>query len=302
MKEKDICTLCPRACGIDRRESLGYCGAPHEIIIARSALHMWEEPPISGSRGSGTVFFCGCNMGCVFCQNREISRQGERSFRVFDEDGLWKLMLTLREKGAHNINFVTPTHYAHRIARVLKAHRAELGIPVIYNCGGYESLETLRALEGLVDIYLPDFKYISGELSLKYSNAPDYAELASKALDEMLRQQSRCVFDGDGLMQRGVIVRHLILPGCRKDSIAVLNRIAEVSDGRELRLSLMRQFTPDFLPADEKFSSLRRRLTSFEYDSVLREAEKLGFDGFTQDASSANAAFTPNFSENFIEI
>ena len=221
--------------------------------------------------------------------------------RVFDEDGLWKIMLALREKGAHNINLVTPTHYADSIARVLCAHKGELGIPVVYNCGGYESVETLRSLEGLVDIYLPDFKYFSSELSKKYSNAPDYMQVASAALDEMLRQQKTCFFDDKGIMQKGVIVRHLVLPGCRKDSIEVLRKIADIRGDRDLLISIMRQFTPDFLPEGDEFSSLRRRLTSFEYESVLKVADELGLEGFSQGGDSASSDFTPNFSENFIE-
>ena len=262
---------------------------------------MWEEPPISAKRGSGTIFFAGCNMGCVFCQNREISRPEVLAGKAFDEDGLWRIMVALRHKGAHNINLVTPTHYADRIARVLAAHKHELGIPVVYNCGGYESVEALKMLDGLVDIYLPDFKYFSSELSKKYSNAPDYMQVASAALDEMLRQQSRCVFDENGIMQKGVIVRHLVLPGCRKDSFEVLKKIAEIRGDRDMRISLMRQFTPDFLPDGDEFSSLRRRLTSFEYDSVLKLADELGFEGFSQGPESATADFTPNFSEIFIE-
>ena len=297
----NLCTLCPRACAVDRAKAHGYCGAPAEIMVARAALHMWEEPPISATRGSGTIFFAGCNMGCVFCQNREISRPEALAGKAFDEDGLWRIMVALRHRGAHNINLVTPTHYADRIARVLAAHKHELGIPVVYNCGGYESVEALKMLDGLVDIYLPDFKYFSSELSKKYSNAPDYMQVASVALDEMLRQQSGCVFDEDGIMQKGVIVRHLVLPGCRKDSFDVLKKIAEIRGDRDMRISLMRQFTPDFLPDGDEFSSLRRRLTSFEYDSVLKLADELGFEGFSQGPESATADFTPNFSEIFIE-
>ena len=299
--KNELCTLCPRACAVDREKKLGYCGAPAEIMVARAALHAWEEPPVSGTRGSGTIFFAGCNMGCVFCQNREISRPKALAGKGFDEDGLWKIMTALRDKGAHNINLVTPTHYADAVARILSSHKGELGIPVVYNCGGYESVETLKTLDGLVDIYLPDLKYFSGGLSKKYSNAPDYMRVASAALDEMLRQQSECVFDKNGIMQKGVIVRHLVLPGCRKDSFEVLKKIAEIRGDRDLRLSLMRQFTPDFLPDGDEFSSLRRRLTSFEYDSVLKLADELGFEGFSQGPESATADFTPNFSEIFIE-
>lgn len=288
------CELCPRRCGA-RRETgaVGYCGMPADILVARAALHPFEEPPISGTRGSGTVFFAGCSLRCIFCQNQAI--RGSEYGRTFDVEELGELFLSLQGEGAHNINLVTPTHYADRIAEALLAVKGRLAIPVVYNCGGYERVETLRALEGLVDVYLPDFKYISSELSGAYSAAPDYAEHATAALAEMVRQTGRVCFDKDGLMTRGVMVRHLVLPGSREDSKAVLDRIAETVDVADIRLSLMRQYTPDFAPRSGP-KALLRRVTSFEYDCVMEHAQKLGFEGYFQRKEAATAAYTPDFS------
>ena len=288
------CELCPRRCGA-RRETgaLGYCGMPADILVARAALHPFEEPPISGTRGSGTVFFAGCSLRCIFCQNQAI--RGTEYGRTFDVKGLGELFLSLQGEGAHNINLVTPTHYADRIAEALALVKGRLSIPVVYNCGGYERVETLQALEGLVDVYLPDFKYISSELSGAYSAAPDYAEHATAALAEMVRQTGRVCFDKDGLMTRGVMVRHLVLPGSREDSKAVLDRIAETVDVADIRLSLMRQYTPDFAPRSGP-KALLRRVTSFEYESVMEHAQKLGFEGYFQRKEAATAAYTPDFS------
>lgn len=287
--------LCPRRCGADRVNTLGFCRAPREIHIARAALHKWEEPPISGEAGSGTIFFCGCNLRCVYCQNGEISRM-ENTGRAVCEDELEDIMLRLAHEGAHNINLVTPTHYADALARVLPRVRKKTGIPVIYNCGGYESVETLRRLCGLIDIYMPDFKYFSPELSEKYSSAHDYADVAKKALAEMYRQTGKAVIK-DGLMKRGVLLRHLVLPSCRRDSAEVLRTVAETVPAEDILISVMRQYTPDFAPAEMK--ELRRRITSFEYDFVCAEAEKYGFDGFFQDKTSAKSDYTPNFNEKF---
>lgn len=260
---------------------------------------MWEEPPVSGIRGSGTVFFAGCNLRCVFCQNKKISRGG--AGRLFSEDDLIKAMYALRDEGAHNINLVTPTHYTRVLARVLERVKPSLGIPVVWNSGGYESVESLKMLDGLVDVYLPDLKYFSPELSERYSAAPDYFEVAKRAIAEMYRQTGSAVFETeeiDGtsveLIKRGVIVRHLLLPGGRKDSIRLLEELATLIPTDGVRLSLMRQFTPDFVDG-EKYPELKRRITSFEYDSVLKKASELGFDGYTQGAEAASAAFTPDF-------
>lgn len=293
---KTLCNLCPRKCGVDRERTLGYCHSPNDIILARASLHRFEEPPISGTRGSGTLFFCGCNLRCVYCQNARISRgEGENAARKVSEDELADIMLGLKKQGAHNINLVTPTHYAASIAKVLKNIKSDLNIPIIYNCGGYESVETLRLLDGLIDVYMPDFKYFSTELSAKYSGAPDYAEKAAAALREMHRQVGTPVLDEDGIMQKGVLVRHLVLPRCRKDSADVLRLISETVPPNEIFISIMSQYTPDFAPKEMK--EIRRRITSFEYDFVLSEAEKYGFKGFSQDKNSASDAFTPDFSE-----
>jgi putative pyruvate formate lyase activating enzyme len=239
------------------------------------------------------VFFSGCSLRCVFCQNREIrSTQGARAC---DEASLGKLFLALQAQGAHNINLVTPTHYADVIADALTCVRDRLTVPVVWNCGGYESVETLRRLEGLVDIYLPDFKYISPEAARAYSAAPDYAEVATAALREMVRQVGAVRLDAEGIMTRGVIVRHLVLPGGRKDSMAVLDRIAETVPVSDVRLSLMRQYTPDFCPEGAP-AVLKRRVTTFEYDSVMRQAIALGFEGYFQTAESVGTDYTPDFS------
>ncbi len=287
------CFLCPRRCGTDREGgAAGVCGMTDQIKIARAAPHMWEEPPISGVRGSGTVFFSGCPLKCVFCQNRVLSADGYG--KAVDGEELERIILRLAEQGVHNINLVTPTHFSDKLIPVLQSVRPKLNIPIVYNCGGYESVETLRRLEGLIDIYLPDFKYASRGLSAKYSGAPDYPEVAAEALYEMHRQCGGAVFDADGMMRRGVIVRHLVLPGCRRDSAAVMQKIADTVPVGDVKLSIMRQYTPEFVDAD-KFPELARRLTSFEYDFVVKEAARLGFDGFTQQKESATSAYTPNF-------
>lgn len=298
------CDLCPRHCCVNREEKRGVCRVPSDIYVARAALHMWEEPPVSGRSGSGTIFLAGCNLGCVFCQNKKISRSP--SGRVYTESELCDAMLRLEDEGAHNINLVTPTHYTEAIADVLERVKPRLKIPVVWNSGGYESVSSLKLLEGLVDVYLPDFKYFSSELSARYSAAPDYFEVASKAVKEMYRQVGDVVLVDEivenekgekrtvELIKKGVIVRHLLLPGCRKDSLRVVEALAELLPTEGVRLSLMRQFTPDFVDK-EKYPELSRRVTSFEYDSVIKKASELGFDGYTQAADSATAAYTPDF-------
>jgi putative pyruvate formate lyase activating enzyme len=291
----EVCTQCRRNCKIDRSHgNVGFCGVPGELLVARAALHPWEEPFLSGTRGSGTIFFCGCNLQCVFCQNREISRG--KTGKTITPDALADVMLRLRDAGAHNINLVTPSHYALQLIPVLERIKPTLGIPVVYNCGGYESVETLRKLEGLVDIYLPDFKYFDGELAQKYSGADDYCEIATSALAEMLRQCPSCNFDGEGMLLRGVAVRHLVLPGARSDSIKLLRFLAERFGSKAFLLSLMSQYTPDFA-VDSPYPVLLRRVTTFEYESVLKEAEALGFEGCIQERSSASASYTPDFYE-----
>ena len=290
------CFLCPRGCGAARETgALGFCGTGVEIRVARAALHPFEEPPISGERGSGTVFFTGCSLRCIFCQNSAI--RAPETGKILRAKELAALFLFLQEKGAENINLVTPTHYADGVAAALRLAKPQLHIPVVYNCGGYERVETLRLLDGLVDVYLPDFKYVSSELSAAYSAAPDYAEVATAALAEMVAQVGAVQFDTRGMLLRGVLVRHLVLPGSRADSLAVLERIADTVPVADIRLSLMRQYTPDFAPSDAP-RCLLRRVTSFEYDSVMARAEALGFEGFYQGKEAADAAFTPDFTES----
>ena len=288
------CNICPRNCFADREsDKKGFCGEGEKIAVSRIGLHMWEEPSISGSRGSGTIFFRGCNLRCVFCQNKLISRGGGACHEL-DSKELAREMLGLRDMGAHNINLVTPTHFVPHIAEALRLVKGELGIPVVYNSSGYESVESLRALEGLIDIYLPDFKYASQKLAADYSNAPDYPKVAEAAVSEMFRQVGANVIDNEGIMRRGVIVRHLVLPSCRADSFDVLNILCRILPKNEFKLSLMSQYTPEFA-ADCDFKNLHRKVTSFEYNSVLEYAISLGLDGYFQSRSSATSAYTPDF-------
>ncbi len=284
--------LCPHACGIDRKNGMGRCHAPDTITVARIAPHLFEEPVISGTRGSGTVFFAGCSLACIFCQNRAISRRAVGE--ALSEGALADRLLALAETGVHNINLVTATHYTDSVARVLARIKPQLKIPVVWNSSGYESPLTLRLLEGLVDIYLPDLKYHSEALAKAYSGVSDYPAVARTALLEMYRQVGAVAFNGDGLLSRGVVVRHLVLPAHREDSLAVLDDLAATLPVSDIRLSLMRQYTPDFAPEDAP-RNLKRRLTSFEYDAVVKKALALGFDGFLQEKGAADKIFTPDF-------
>ena len=290
----DGCTLCPRMCGAKRDSGeIGYCGAGDVMRIARIALHPFEEPPISGKNGSGTVFFCGCPLGCVFCQNKKISR-GSDTGREYTPEELGEAILGLEQMGATNINFVTGTHFTDKIVETLEAVKSKLSIPVVWNSSGYERVETLKKLEGLVDVYLPDMKYASSDVADKYSAAPDYAERAIEAICEMYRQVGKYRFAEDGTLRGGVVVRHLVLPSHRKDSIEVLRLLANAVPTSEVLLSLMSQYTPDFV-FDTPYKELHRRITKFEYDSVIDVATELGFDGFSQDPRSAVKDYTPDF-------
>lgn len=279
-------------CGVDRTAGQrGFCGADDQLYGARAALHQWEEPPISGTRGSGTVFFSHCSLRCVFCQNREISRGTEAGKRI-TTNRLSEIFLELQGQGAHNINLVTGTHYVPQIAEALARVRGiELQIPVIFNCGGYERVETLRMLEGLVDIYLPDFKYYSSYYAARYSGAPDYADYAVDAIDEMVRQTGPVTMDANGLMARGVIIRHLMLPGLAGDTRQVLCKIAELW-GNQVMVSLMRQYTPFQM---EDYPEINRRITDEEYAEAVELFEQLGLNGFLQDAESISESFIPSF-------
>lgn len=289
------CAVCPRECGVNRFEKRGYCGEGAEVRVSKIMLHHFEEPIISGKcddkRGSGTIFFSGCPLHCVYCQNSKISHGGTGD--VLTANQLADAMLRLQDEGAYNINLVTPTHFTPQIISALDIAKPRLTIPVVFNTGGYEKAETVALLEGYADIFLTDFKYGTREAAEKYSAAPDYPEMAKTALSEMLRITGEPVIAGDGMMKRGIILRHLVLPGGRKDSIAALRLAAEAIPPQKVILSLMRQYTPDFAP--DSFPALKRRITSFEYESVLKEALALGFDGFSQDAASAKTIYTPEF-------
>ena len=293
LERLESCHLCPRECGVDRSVTVGFCGQPKELRIAKATLHRFEEPPISGTRGSGTVFFCGCSLRCEFCQNKKISRAESDGQTVTPEE-LAEIFLSLQAEGAHNINLVTPTHFSDGVREALLLAKDRLSIPVVYNTSGYERVEMLRGLEGLIDVYLPDFKYISPTLAEQYSSAPDYAEVCEQALLEMFRQVGRFELGEDGLLRRGLMVRHLVLPSARKDSIAVLDRLAKLLPREEFLLSLMSQYTPEFA-LDSPYRALHRRLTAFEYDSVISPAQALGFLGFMQGRTSASAKYTPDF-------
>ena len=286
-----ICNLCPRRCGALRDETrgLGRCRMPSVPVAARAALHHWEEPPISGSRGSGTIFFSGCSLGCVFCQNQEISH---RDFgRVVSLDRLGQICDELIAQGAHNINFVNPTHFSHAVRALLIRH--PLPVPVVWNSGGYDRVETLRALEGLVDIYLPDLKYLDPDTAGRYSAAPDYPEAAAAAIREMVRQTGPCQFDGDGLLRRGTVIRHLILPGQVEQAKRVMDWVAREFPRGTVLFSLMSQYTPwgDLSACPE----LNRRLRPGEMRAAREYMENLGLDGFTQERTSAREEYTPPF-------
>ena len=286
------CRLCPRNCGADRWKGKGYCGVGAEVKIARAALHMWEEPCISGKEGSGAIFFSGCSLGCDYCQNRSISR-GERGKAVTVEK-LAEIMISLQEQNANNINLVTAGHYAPQTAEALYlAKEKGLRIPVVYNSSGYEKPETLRLLSGLVDVYLPDFKYLSPELSRKYSRAEDYGARAKEALKEMLRQTGSPCFDERGMIERGVIVRHLLLPGHVEESKRVVEYLYKTYRN-QIYISIMNQYTP--MPAMAKDPLLSRRVTKREYDRLVDYALSLGVEqGFIQEGETAKESFIPEF-------
>ena len=290
MKE---CRVCPRNCGADRlSDQKGFCRAGAEIILARAALHMWEEPCISGKEGSGAVFFSGCSLGCKFCQNRQISR-GQTGKKV-TADRLADIFLELQQQKANNINLVTAGHFLPQVAEAIeKSRNRGLQIPVVYNSSGYEKSEMLKLLEGLVDIYLPDFKYMDPELAEKYSYARDYPEVAKEALKEMVRQTGTPEFDRRGIMKKGVIVRHLLLPGHVKDSRRVLEYLLSTY-GKEIYISLMNQYTP--MPAMKDDPRLSRKVTNREYQRLIDYGLQLGLEnGFIQEGETAKESFIPEF-------
>lgn len=295
-RAEEACILCPRQCGVNRAAGeRGVCGQTDRIKAARAALHYWEEPCISGMSGSGTVFFSGCNLHCVYCQNRSISAGGRG--KQITEERLSEIFLELQEKGAHNINLVTPGHFVPQIAGALvRAKERGMSLPVVYNTGSYEYAETLRRMEGLVDIYLPDFKYMDSSLSLRYSHAADYSEMAKKAIAEMVRQTGAAVFergDEEGLMKRGTLVRHLVLPGCTGDSKDIIRYLHETY-GNSIYISILNQFTP--VPGLADYPEINRRVTEEEYGEVVDYAVSIGVEcGFIQEGETAKESFIPDF-------
>ena len=287
------CYLCPRNCGVDRDHGeLGFCRETNEIVAARAALHFWEEPCISGTAGSGAVFFAGCNLQCVFCQNASIARA--EAGKTISAERLADICLELQEKHALNINLVTPTHFVLPIIEALKISTARgLEIPVVYNSSAYEKVATLKRLEGYVSVFLPDFKYLDADISRKYSNAADYPGIAKAALQEMFRQVGKPVFDSNGRMEKGMIVRHLMLPDCLADSKAVIKYLYETY-GDDIFISIMNQYTP--LPQVKRFPELDRRISEQEYDQLVDYAIALGVENaFIQDGDTAAESFIPDF-------
>ena len=287
-----ICHLCPRNCGALRTpdQGRGVCRMPEPPILARAALHMWEEPPISGTRGSGTIFFSGCSLGCVFCQNEKISHQDFG--KAVSLDRLAEICDKLIAQGAHNINFVNPTHYAHVVKALVQQH--PLPVPLVYNTGGYDKVETLQRLEGLVDVYLPDLKYLDSETARRYSGAADYPAVATAAIREMVRQTGPCQFDEAGLLTRGVIIRHLILPGQLSQAKAVMDWVAREFPPGSVLFSLMSQYTP-WGDLESRFPEINRRLRPGEMRAAQEYMGNLGLAGFTQERTSAKEEYTPPF-------
>lgn len=285
-----ICNFCARRCGIDRSQHAGFCGMTEKIRIARAGLHFWEEPCISGEKGSGTVFFSGCNLRCVYCQNYEISTGG--SGQEITLPRLKEIYSELIAQGAHNINLVTPTHYTDA---VLASLEEPLPVPVVYNTNGYEDVENLKRLEGKVQIYLPDLKYSNDSLAIRYSNAPGYFAAATRAIREMFRQTGRYRIDEEtGLMERGIIIRHLLLPGQVENTKRVIDWVAETFEPGDVLFSLMRQYIPHGKAED--YPELNRKVTDEEYQAVEDHLFDSGIeDGFVQDEDSASKDFIPSF-------
>lgn len=293
------CGLCNRKCRVDRDNGeKGFCGETSEIRCGRAALHMWEEPCISGTRGSGTVFFTGCVLKCVFCQNSVLAES--KVGKPVTVSRLAEIFLELQNKGAHNINLVTPTHFVPSIREsIILSKKNGLSVPIVYNTGSYESVDTIKSLEGLVDIYLPDLKYVSSELSKKYSKVPDYFETAKKAIDEMVRQTGIPEFDDDGIMKKGVIVRHLLLPGYLSDSKNVIKYLYDTYRD-DIFISIMNQYTP-MEGIGDKYPELNRKVRKKEYDRLVDYAIDIGVtNGFIQEGGTAKESFIPEFTEEGI--
>ena len=289
----DKCCLCPRKCGVNRNAGIrGFCGAADRLIAARAALHFWEEPCLSGQRGSGTVFFSGCSLRCIYCQNHNIANAS--AGKEITANRLADIFLELEQQGALNINLVTPTHFVPQIISALEIAKSKgLALPIVCNCGGYDLTETLQLLEGYIDIYLPDFKYISPETAAHYSSAPDYPNIAKAAIAEMLRQTGRLTCNAEGIAKRGTIVRHLVLPGHIDESKKIIQYLYETY-GNEVYMSIMNQYTP--MPSVAEIAPLNRRLSTAEYDEVIDFALSLGVENaFIQEDGTAEESFIPEF-------
>lgn len=291
MSEAFICKLCPRQCSVLRTESKkgGYCGCTSIPFVAAASLHLWEEPCISGRCGSGTVFFSSCNLRCVYCQNIDFSRN--ETGTVCTPEKLADIFLSLQEKGAHNINLVTPTPHVYSIIEALEKCKDKLVIPVVYNSSGYESEETISLISDHIDIFLLDYKYFSDDIAIKYSDAKNYSVSASGALEAVLKTHGNMTFGEDELLKRGIIVRHLVLPGHYKDSFAVLDEVKRITNGESIMISLMSQYTPNDSPLLPK--ALKRKTTTLEYEKVCAYAQDLGFKGYFQMRSSAKKGYVP---------
>ena len=285
-----ICNACPRKCNVERNIgefSRGFCKMPYNAVLARASLHLWEEPVISGERGSGAIFFSGCNLRCVFCQNYEISH--ENFGKQVSKSEFIDIVKNLENQGAHTINLVNPTHFVPFIKEVFSEYKPS--VPVVYNTGGYDDVESIRSLQGLIDVYLPDLKYFDSDVSKKYSNAENYFEKASKAVLEMQRQVGKSVIK-DGIMQKGIIIRHLVLPKNTDQSIKILRWIKD-NLPIDTYISLMSQYVPY---VKTEYKELNRRIVTAEYQKVIDEFERLGFEnGFMQERSSAQTDFIPKF-------
>lgn len=296
MKVLENCMLCPRKCGINRYKEKGICGANSKIKLAYYSLHMWEEPPISGENGSGTIFFSNCNMKCIYCQNKKISIDGYGKYISMKK--LEEIMLELQKKGAHNINLVTPTHYVPQIASVLqKIKDKSLKIPVVYNTSSYECVGTLMMMRNLVDIYLADLRYYDDDLAIKYSKCRDYFENATMAIDEMYRQVGEIKINDEGMLEKGVVVRVLILPGHVDDSKKIIEYLYKTY-GNDIFISIMNQYTPVWKC---KYSNLNRKVTEDEYNEVVNYAIDLGVvNAFVQEGEAADDSFIPKFNKDII--
>lgn len=293
MDRMTSCRICPRSCGVNRKNGeIGYCGETDRLRIARAALHFWEEPCISGDSGSGTVFLTGCNLGCVYCQNYDIAHEGRGKEVTIER--LSEIFLELMNKGAANINLVTPTHFSPQIKdAVIRSRSRGLNIPIVYNTSSYETVESLRELVGIVDIYLADFKYFNGSIAERYSNAPDYPEITALAFGEMFRQQPELIFNDDGMLINGVVARHLVLPGHQEDSKKVLKHLYQ-RYGDSVLISIMNQFTPS--AALSSWPEINKVLDNEEYQQLVDYAVTLGIEnGYIQEGETAIESFIPPF-------